>query len=202
MFQRITTILTILIGLLAPITASAQEQDDAYAEDHKQLRELLVLLRDAVNERNAEALEPYLYSKFSATMIDQTQLTTVEELESYFEQWFEGDDAFIKSYSMNPEADELTQIYDGKFGIISGGNRESYELATGNNYTIESRWTATLIKDNDRWKLLAIHNGVNFTDNPVLATVEKFSLYLGIGGILAGLLAGLFCGWFFRLARR
>lgn len=202
MFYRITAILILLIGLLAPIAVSAQDQGDAYTKDHEQLRELLVSLRDAVNAKQFEALDQNFYSTFSVTTVDQSVLTTGDEIKTFFERWFGGDDAFIKNFTMNPEADKLTQIYGGKIGVVRGRNTESYELATGKTYTIKSRWTATLIKDDGRWKILTIHNGVNFVDNPVLAAVEQASLYLGIGGILAGLLAGLFFGWFFRFARR
>ena len=193
----------VLAGCLsAPQTLSAQEEEEPHAEDHEQLRAMLVLLRDAVNAKDFRALEPHMYSTFSATMIDQNLLTTTDEFTRYFERLFVGDDPLITSLTMSPVADELTQIYDDKYGIARGGNTEVYELASGKTYTLESRWTATLIKDDDQWKLLAIHSGVNFLDNPILAAAGRASIYFGSGGLAIGLLAGLLFGWYFRVARR
>jgi hypothetical protein len=51
---------------------------------------------------------------------------------------------------------------------------ERYELADGRGFDIAGRWTATMIKDNGQWRILAIHAGTNFLDNPVINAIELF----------------------------
>ncbi len=170
-------------------------------EDHQQLRTLMSSLRDAVNTQDFDGLKPHLHSPFAATMITQDVVTTPEDLKAYFEKWMTGDKAFIKKMKITPEADELTAIYDGKFGVVYGSNKEEYELATGNNYSIDSRWTATVIKDQGQWKLLAIHSGVNFVDNPVLHAVADETTRFGIGGVILGFALGLAAFWGYRKLR-
>jgi hypothetical protein len=201
MFHRFTTSLVVACCLLGPAPLLAQEERVPHAEDHEQLRAILVELRDAINERDFAALEPHMFSPFSATMIDQTLLTSGDELSEYFESLFAGDDPLIRRLTMDPVADTLTEIYDDKYDIARGGNTEVYEMASGNTYTLESRWTATLVKDENRWKVLAIHSGVDFLDNPIFAAARRGSLYFGGGGLAIGLLGGMLIGWFLRRIR-
>ena len=166
--------------------------------DHEQLRALLEHLRDAINSRDIDALTPYLHAPFAATMITQDLVSTPDQLKNYFQRWMEGDSAMVKKLTITPEADDLTNIYDDKYGIVHGTNIENYELVTGNNYTIHSRWTATVIKDQGQWKLLAIHSGVNFLDNPVMDAVTDETLTMAFiaGGM--GVVTGFLIAWLIR----
>ena len=95
---------------------------------------------------------------------------------------------------MDPVADAPTKIYDDRFGVVRGSNTEMYELANGNAYTFKTRWTATMIKDQGTWKILAIHNGTNFLDNPLLEAAEDSVYYFGGGGLVIGLILGVLIG--------
>jgi len=190
-----------ILLLLAPLPAHAAAGSGTEA-DHQQLRALLAVVRDAVNNRDVAALTPYLHTPFAATMITQDLITTPEELQAYYDKWMRGDNAFVKKLTIAPEADALTQIYDDKYGIVYGSNVENYELATGNNYTLHSRWTATVIKDDGRWKLLTVHAGINFVDNPVLAAATENTTLIGAGAGVIGLLVGLLLSWGYSRVRR
>ena len=176
--------------LMVAFAASAQNQE----QDHEQLRGLLEKTRDAVNSGQFANLMPLFHDPFAATTINQELVTSREELQGFFERWFKGDGAIIKKLTMDPEADAPTEIYDGKFGIARGSNTEVYELANGKTYALKVRWTATLIKDEGTWKILAIHNGTNFLDNPLLEAAEGSILYFGAGGLVVGLIAGVLIG--------
>lgn len=182
----------VLSALLISLTVGAQAQENA--EDHEQLRGLLEVTRDAINAGRFEALEPLFYETFSATMINQDLLTTPQEMQAYFDRWFKGDKAFIKKLTMDPQADDLTQIYDDKYGVARGSNTEVYELANGKTYTLKTRWTATLVKDAEQWKLLAIHNGINFLDNPLLMAAERSAYSFAAGGLVFGVIIGFVFG--------
>jgi ketosteroid isomerase-like protein len=191
--MRIATAARIACALVCAVwTWSAHAQ--AHEQDHEQLRNLLAETRDAINSANFAALEPLFYEPFSATLLNQDVVTTSQELTGFFDQWFKGDTAIIKSLTMDPVADAQTEIYDGTFGIARGSNTEVYELVNGKAYTFKTRWTATVIKDEDRWKILAVHNGTNFLDNPLLAVAERAGYYYAGGALLVGVLIGFFLG--------
>ncbi len=189
---------TALLTLLLPFTVSAQDSDDPYAADHEQLRALRASLVEAFNAGDLDVLEEYLYPTFAATMVDQDLLTSRADFDQYLEKWFGGDDPFVRQLTMNPVPDTLTQIFDDRFGIVYGTNSETYELGDGSTHVLNSRWTATVIKEDGDWKLLSIHNGVDFLDNPVLAIARRTGWMMGGGGVLVGLLIGAVAGWSVR----
>jgi membrane associated rhomboid family serine protease len=54
-----------------------------------------------------------------------------------------------------------------------------------------TRWTATVVKDTDgQWRILALHIGTNFLDNPILNVAESALKNFAIAGALAGLIIG------------
>ena len=191
MLNRLTLAAVLTAFLVGPTGALARQDVDPYAEDHEQLRALLVTIRDAVNEGDVDALAAVMYSSFSLTMIDQAVITSGRELEDYYRQLMVGEDALISSMRIEPAADTLTQIIDDRFGLVRGGNSEVYELNNGRSFTLDSRWTATVIKDGDTWKVWGIHAGVNFADNPVLTIARRANRFFGGGGLLVGLLLGV-----------
>lgn len=195
---------TLLYAVLAlatlSLSAGAEELLPGGSEaDHQELREALAKVTDAINESRFEEMKPLLYKKFSMTLINQEQITSEADLDDFLKRWFTGPDRLIKSHKMEPEANELTQIIDGRFAIARGTNRETYEMMRGVNFTFNSRWTASLVKDEGKWKLAAIHNGIDFTDNPVLRAAAASAPYFGAGGFALGVLGTMLVG---RLRRR
>lgn len=102
----------------------------------------------------------------------------------------------LAGLKIEAEADELAQIYTGTFAVARGSTKEVYEMADGRRFDMNGRWTAVTVKEDGKWKLLAIHSGTNFLDNPVLTAIEKSTLYVGAGGAAAGVVAGLALGLF------
>lgn len=177
-------------ALLFLMAFSAPAQD----QDREQLRGLLEKTRDAINSGQFADLNPLFHNTFSATMINQDLATSRDELQAFFKKWFKGDGAIVKKLTMNPVADAPTKIYDDRFGVARGSNTEVYELTNGKTYTFKTRWTATMIKDQGTWKILAIHNGTNFLDNPLLEAAEGSVYYFGGGGLVIGLILGVLIG--------
>ena len=52
------------------------------------------------------------------------------------------------------------------------------------------RWTATVIKEGDAWKVAAVHVGVDPLDNPILSGAVSLWKKVSIGALLGGLALG------------
>jgi hypothetical protein len=89
--------------------------------------------------------------------------------------------------------DELTHLY-GDTGVAVGSSKDTFDMTDGRHFTVATRWTATLVKKGDRWKIAALHASGSMFDNPVL-DIAKRALYW-TGGVAAcvGLLLGVFLG--------
>jgi hypothetical protein len=177
-------------------------QNVSQAADHEALRKLKTDVITAINTRNVQSMDTLLHKPFMSTLITQDSFTDIERLKAYFDGLFTRPVLRINKITMEAEPDEQAQIYTGTFAVARGGTKEVYELGDGRTYTIPGRWTATTIKDNGQWKVLAVHTGVNFIDNPVMTAVEKSTLYFGAGGIALGAVIGFLLGFFIRRKRQ
>jgi hypothetical protein len=177
-------------------------QNASQAADHEALRKLKTHVITAINTRNVQSMDTLLHKPFMSTLITQDSFTDIERLKAYFDGLFTRPVLRINKITMEAEPDEQAQIYTGTFAVARGGTKEVYELGDGRTYTIPGRWTATTIKDNGQWKVLAVHTGVNFIDNPVMTAVEKSTLYFGAGGVALGAVIGFLLGFFIRRKRR
>ena len=177
-------------------------QNVSQAADHEALRKLKTDVITAINTRNVQSMDTLLHKPFMSTLITQDSFTDIERLKAYFDGLFTRPVLRINKITMEAEPDEQAQIYTGTFAVARGGTKEVYELGDGRTYTIPGRWTATTIKDNGQWKVLAVHTGVNFIDNPVMTAVEKSTLYFGAGGVAVGAVIGFLLGFLIRRKRQ
>ena len=183
------------IGLAAAISVlllsiAVRTQDSSQAADHDALRKLKADVLNAINTRNLQGMDNIVHKPFVATVITQDSFTETGPLQTYYDGLFTRNFLRLAQVHMEAEADELSQIYTGTFAVARGSTSERYDLADGRSFDMRGRWTATAIKEDGAWKLLAIHTGTNFLDNPVLGAIEKSTTYVGAGGLGVGLILG------------
>lgn len=91
------------------------------------------------------------------------------------------------------EVDDLTRLY-GDTGIARGSSRDHYVLTDGTDIVIDGRWTCTLVREGDRWRIAAFHYSTNVFDNPLLTRVKHLALagatVIGLGALVAGAAIG------------
>jgi len=193
-------IVTLFLILTSTTAFSAEEADHAI---HEELRGLLQGMQQAINSENWSDLEPYFHENLRVTTINQEIVFERSEITDYFERWF-GEGGYLASLDISLTADDLTELYGDKtFGIVRGSGIEKYILADGRDFDMETRWTATVIKDTDgQWRILALHIGTNFLDNPILSVAESSLKTFAAGGVLAGLILGWLLTFFYMRRRR
>ena len=190
-------IVALLLLLISPVL-TAQETDQAI---HDELRDVLDGIQEAVNSEKYGDLGQYFHENLTITTINQEVISTRAEIEPYFDKWF-GPGGYLKTLRMSLEADDLTEFYaDKTFGIVRGSGEEDYVLSDSRSFPMKTRWTATVIKDTDgKWRILTLHLGTDFLNNPILAVAEESAKYFGMAGGAAGLIFGILL--MFMLARR
>lgn len=184
--------------LVSLLCAAAQAESVGTPADHDALRKLKADAMVAVNNRDYATMKKFLHEPFMATLITQDSFNDFGKLKSYFEGLYTRDQRRLTKVTLAAESDELSQIYQGTFAVNKGSTKEHYELADGRSFDIDGRWTSVSVKDGAEWKLLAIHTGANFLDNPVMHAVEKSVLWIGAIGAGVGLLVGFIAGRLFR----
>lgn len=180
--------LALFFLLLGTAAFSAEEPDHAI---HQELRALLQGMEQAINSEKYSDLEPYFHENLRVTTINQEVISKRSEITAYFERWF-GDDGYLDKLEITLTPDDTTELYgDNSYGIVRGVGDEKYVLADGRSFDMSTRWTATVVKDDDgKWRILALHIGTNFLDNPILNKAESALITFASGGLAAGLVLG------------
>ena len=178
----------LIYGLLFLFSSTSIAIESSEDELHNELRALLQGLEKAVNEERYSDLSPYFHENMRVTTINQETLSSKAEIKDYFNRWF-GPDGYLKKVDMKLVPDAKTEFYANKtIGIVRGYGDENYILSDTRYYEMKTRWTATVIKDNDsNWRILSLHIGTNFLDNPILGEAENALKYFTIGGIITGI---------------
>lgn len=184
-------VFTLIFGI-NQLSADVAIEDKAI---HNELRGVLQGLETAVNSEKYEDLAQYFHKDMTVTMSNQEVLHSFDDISKFFAFWF-GENGKLDHVEMKLNADSLTKLYANKMiGVVHGSGIEDTYLSDSRFFPMKTRWSATLIKDSDGiWRVLSLHIGVNFLDNPVMSMVEDNGKNLvmlgGFGGLLLGLLIG------------
>jgi len=182
-------LLLVILTLALVIGVGAEEKDHA---DHEELRALLHGVEQAMNSQKYTDLLPYFHQNLRVTMINQEVVTKPEGLDPYFKDWI-GPGKYVKSLNMKLTADDLTEFYGtgpSRFGVVRGAGTEDYDLTDGRRLEMKTRWTATVVKDNGKWRILTLHIGANFYKNPIVEQFQNATKTYAIAGLVAGALGG------------
>ncbi|MGA9772625.1 MAG: DUF4440 domain-containing protein [Blastocatellia bacterium] len=190
----------LLCFIMALVAANAMAEDRQ--QDHDELRQILKTATDAMNSKNLDALAPLFYSRFSITTVDQKLFTNLADFKAYYEGLYSGANAPLKSIMFKPEADALTEFIGDNIGLSHGTSTDTYTFSDGDTRVMTSRWTATVFRENGKWKILNLHIGADLLTNPVVSTLKSYIYKVGIGSGLGGLIVGFAVAWFLRGKRR
>ena len=163
---------------------------DAREADHQELRQLLATVRDAINAQQIEKLEPLVAEKFSIILADAQLVTSLKDLKAYYQRLTDPGSGVLKSLTVNPSADDLTQFLSADVGVCHGTSSDTFVLNDGTTRVLPSRWTAVLVKTNGAWKISALQVGANILDNPILDDYRRAAKPFVIASVVVGLALG------------
>ncbi len=177
----------LLPGLLWP-------QDTKEDPAHADLRKLKTQLVEALNKGDVDALLVHLDKDVIVTWMDGRVSKGPKEVREYYERMTKGPDRVVESFQADPTVEELTHLY-GNTGVAYGRSLDKFKMTDGSDFTIKTRWSATMVKDGDRWKIAQFHASTGVFDNEVLSTyVRRISTWVGIAAAIAGIVLGVIIG--------
>jgi ketosteroid isomerase-like protein len=192
-------LLLVAVAALAPVHAQEGKPppEDPAHEDLRTLRREMV---DAINKDDVDALLKHLDKDVVVTWMDGEVSRKPEGVRAYIMKMTRGDNRKVQSYSTEATVDELTHLY-GNTGVAFGRSDDHFVLTDGRNFTVHTRWTATLVKKDGKWLLAAFHASTDMFDNPVLDIVRQRALWTAVTTGVVGIAVGFLIAWLLRRPR-
>lgn len=163
--------------------------EDERRDDRLALRAMLQAITEGINRRDWDSLTPWLDRDVQVTMIDSATLRGPEALMDYVESKLERFGSVLIGFSVDPSL-SAPAVFHGDTAIVALQSADRFHFRSGRDVTVQSTYSAAMVRKESGWKLVALHAGVNAFANPIS---DQKQLWL-TGGIVAAGLAGLLVG--------
>lgn len=171
-------------------TEGATLIEDERVEDRRALRAALAAVTRAINSRDWTELDRWLDPNVVITMIDQVSLHGRADLSRYVESKLTQFNSVLSDLQVDPVPDAPATFY-GDTAICTLSSADRFIFRNGKDFLVQNRYTATLVKTDGDWKLVALHGGANAFNNPISYQLTQ----LLAGGVALAGLGGLLLGW-------
>jgi ketosteroid isomerase-like protein len=147
-------------------------------------------LVDAFNKGDMGRLLSHLDPDVVVTWQNAELCRGPQAVRAFYDRMMVGPDRVVRRISANPTVDDR-HVYDGAWAVSWGNMHDEFELNDGSSFRFDSRFTATIARRGEAWKVVAFHVSVNAFDNPILGIAAKRAgTWAGIGGAVIGLVIG------------
>jgi ketosteroid isomerase-like protein len=169
------------------------------SETHQELRALKDRLVAAVNNRDEKALVAELNPGIWFTAMNNETFHGLDGARQYYSKMLVGSNRILDEMSLTATPDDLSVLYaDARVAVSTGTSNAHFKLRGGSEFDVPLRWSATLVKDGDKWTVASAHFSANIFDNPLVNPVKTFAYWVaGIGALL-----GLLIGWLIGRRRK
>ena len=184
MKKKLLIVLSLTLLLNAALAqTNSSEVDQAITR----LREGLI---DSFNKGDIDRLLTFLDTNAVVTWQNGEVCEGTAAVKAYYDKMMKGDHPVVRKVTSEPKV--LGRHIQGDWAVSWGELNDHFVLTDGGALPLNSRFTATIAKRADGWKVSAFHASVNAFSNPITAVaVKKIALVAGIGGIITGVIVGL-----------
>ena len=181
-----------LAVLFGPLPVTFAQEDPT----HEELRNVLKEMKAAHNADDLDKLVSFLDDNVVVTWQNAKVTKGPKEVKDYYIEMTKGPNRVVQKSTIKPEADDKSFLHnDGKTAIAWGSSKDHYLLTDGTEFNQDTRWSATVVKKDGKWKVASVHISVDMFDNPILnMAIKKTAIWVGAiaggGGLLVGLVVG------------
>jgi len=166
----------------AGILFAQLEGSSAEDQAHQQLRDLRTEMYAAIESRDIDRMLSHMHPDVVTTWQDGKTTHGIDELRAFYDEL--GKDAFV-SFKVPHKPDGLSSLH-GDDTAVSTGFVTAYYKLLGKDYELTSRWTATLVRQDDKWLVAAYQVSLNALDNPLLNGAKSALWIAGALGLIIG----------------
>ena len=181
--------LLIVLALWASVAGGiAFADEDARAEDRRQLHALMDEVEAGINAQSVDRLAAVMADDVTVTWLNAEVSRGTNEVKAYYSRMVGGEGAILKKYTTRISLGAPARFH-GDVAIAEGKAEDSFFPHARGPFTLDSRWSSTLRKVDGQWKIAALHLSANVFTNPLMAEAERWIWLSGAGGLALGALA-------------
>jgi ketosteroid isomerase-like protein len=181
-------------------TAGAQ-QPDPRGDDRKRLRAMLAEFEAAINAQSIERMVAQMDDNVTVIWLNAEVSRGKDEVKAYYGRMVGHDKAILKKYLTKATLGAPAKFY-GDIAIPDGAAAdEFYPIARG-FFTLDSRWSSTMVKNAGEWKIVSLHLSSNVFNNPLLDEIKADIVKAAVVGFVVGLVLMYLIMWLMRRRAR
>lgn len=163
------------------------------APAHTELSQLRERVFAAYESRNLDALLQDVHPEVIATWQNGFRARGHNAVRSFYDEMLNGDQRVVRDVKSKLTVDGLSVIHGERAAIACGNLDDHFELMNGTKLDLQSKWTATLVKQDDRWMIASFHVSSSIFDNPVLAAFKSWLTTCVVAtAVVASIAGGIF----------
>jgi ketosteroid isomerase-like protein len=202
---RATIATTVILSVIFIQGATAQAQTTkpavTDADPLAAINRLRTEMIDAFNKGDVDRLLSHVDPDVVATWQNGEVSRGPAAVRAYYDKMMTGPNHIVAKLTANPVVDDR-HVY-GDWAVSWGNMHDEYTLNDGTSFKFDSRFTATIARRGEEWKVTSFHASVNAFDNPILKiAAKKAGLWAGVGGAAVGALGGMLIGLMIAKRRR
>lgn len=191
----------VVIAICFVTSDGGAQQPDPRADDRKQLRAMLAEFEAAINAQSIERMVAQMDDNVTVIWLNAEVSRGKDEVRAYYGRMVGHDKAILKKYLTKATLGAPAKFY-GDIAIADGSAAdEFYPIARG-FFTLDSRWSSTMVKNAGDWKIVSLHLSSNVFNNPLLDEIKGNIVKAGAGGFIGGLVLMYLIMWFMRRRAR
>ena len=121
-----------------------------------------------------------------------------QEFRDFYKSMMSGDNAIVEDISSEFSVDDASILYGDNTAVARGTVNDRFILASGSEFLLKSKWTATLVKIQGEWKIASFHVSASIFENPILDAAKGSLFTVGAIAAACGLLVGIVAAWLLR----
>ena len=188
--------------------SAAQTPSPEVAAVHDQLRAVRDAIMGAWKRRDIDGVLSHVDPDIVVTWQNGEVNRGPQAIRAFYEKMLHGESSVLSNIESTLKVDTLSILHGEDTAIAYGSIHDDLSFrhplaatlaGAGQTLSLDSRWTATLVRNAGEWRLASYHVSANLFSNPVTEVVvtgaERIS---GVTGFAAGVVLMLFLGWWFR----
>ena len=191
----------VVVAICFVTSSGWAQQPDPRADDRKQLRGMLAEFEAAINAQSIERMVAQMDDNVTVIWLNAEVSRGKDEVRAYYGRMVGHDKAILKKYLTKATLGAPAKFY-GDIAIADGSAAdEFYPIARG-FFTLDSRWSSTMVKSAGGWKIVSLHLSSNVFNNPLLDEIKGDIVKAAAGGLVVGLALMYLIMWFMRRRAR